>query len=689
MVFSELEAQMSVNASDFSSGLSSAASDARSFASNASSSFSVVGNYAEDMGDRVSRSQRGFARLSEALSDTVIPAQLLGGRLEKVGREASSAGRKAAAASTGFISMAGSIASANFTMGVLSAVSSSTTVILGALLTTVGLLVTALAPLAIGAAAVAAAFGVIVGSGIIAWGNGFKKALKDARKQIMPMVKSLGQQFVPILKDAVQALPGIAKAVINAIGPLDQFKQTLRTFGQIAANLLPKLVTWFFDLGRYALPMVRKLATFFMKNLLPALRTITKTGKRLISRVRDLVSWFQSTTKQGSKVRKNFNQLKTAAKTFWQNLQPVINALGPLFQQFKKIAPVVAGFALDIATLAIQIGTKLLPFVKTLINVVTGVLKWFNSLSSTVQTVILTVGGLVAALGPMISLATTVISTISTVVAVAASLWGTLTTVISVIWTVVSVVGTLVAAFNPITLAIAAVIAAVVALWLAFDLNFGKIESFVTSTLNSVISFVKTWGGKILSWIKGFVSDVVGWFNDMWTKGKKEITHGLGIIMDYLTGKRGPLASIKSAGKALIDEFISGIKSKAGDVGKAVGNITGKARDQLPFSPAKEGPLSDLDKTGPAFVDTFASGIESNRGQVETAVSNTMAVAQPQATASSGSSRRRRRQPMDVIVRIQTDDEALKKWVDERANVVVEERNSQTLRAAERRGRTR
>lgn len=689
MVFSELEAQMSVNASDFSSGLSSAASDAQSFASNASSSFSVVGNYAEDMGDRVSRSQRGFARLSEALIDTVIPARLLGGRLERVGREASSAGRKAAAASTGFISMAGSISAANFMMGVLGTVTSSTTLTLGVLLGTVGLLVTALAPLAIGAAAVAAAFGVIVGSGIVAWGEGFQKALKSARKEIMPMVKSLGKQFVPLLKDAVNALPGLVKNIINAIGPLDQFKQALRTFGQIAADLLPKLITWFFDLGRNALPMVRKLATFFLKNLLPALRTITKTGKRLISRVRDLVSWFQSTTKQGSKVRKKFNQLKSAAKTFWQNLQPVINALGPLFQQFKKVAPVVASFALDIATLAVNIGTKLLPFVKTLINVITGVLKWFNSLSSTFQKVILTVGGLVASLGPLISLATTVFGTISTVVGVAASLWGTLTTVISVIWTVVSVVGTLVAALNPIVLAIGAVIAAAAALWLAFDGNFGKIESFVTSTLNSVISFIKTWGGKILSWFEGFVSDVVGWFNDMWTKGKKEITHGLGIIMDYMTGDRGPLASIKSAGKALIDEFISGIKSKADDVGQAVGDIAGKARDKLPFSPAKEGPLSDLDKTGPAFVDTFASGIENNRRQVERTVSNTMAVAQPQANAPPASTRRGRQRPTEISVTIQTDDEALKKWVEERANVVVEDTYDKTLRAAERRGRTR
>lgn len=690
-LFSELEAQMTVNASDFSTGLSSAASDAQSFARDTASSFSIVGSSAEEMDDDVSGAQSGFNQLAEKMRDTIIPAQLLEGRLNDVGSEASKAGRKAASASKGFVALSISSSGLSFTLGVLSTVTSSTVLALGALLGVLTLVGAALAPLVIGAAAVAAAFGVIVGSGIVAWGEGFQQALKKAQKEIMPMVKTLGKQFVPLLKDAVNALPGLVKNIINAIGPLDQFKSALRTFGSIAARVLPKLVSWFFEIGRYALPIIEKLVKFFLKNLVPALKSITQFGKRVIKRVRELVTWFRNTTKQGSKVRKKFNQLKSSLQTFWKRLQPVLKALGPFFNQLKKLAPVIAGLVLDIASLAVTIGTKLLPYVKTIVKWATKLLKWFNSLSPTIKRVVLTIGGLVAILGPLYSIGMTVYAAISSIAATALSLWGAFTTLVSVVTTVISIAGSLIAALNPITLLILGIIAVVVALWVAFNGNFGKIQSIVMTTLDKIISFVMTWGGKILNWFKNsFIPGVIGFLTDLWKQGEKTLKHGLGVLLAYLTGQRGPLASVYSAGQSLIDEFINGISSKVGAIKNAVSNAVSKARDQLPFSPANEGPLSDLDKTGPAFVDTFASGIENNSGRVQKAVNKTMAVAQPQANKPQPSTgRRQSRGKREVVVQIQTDDEALRKWVDNRADVVVKDNVEDVIRQGKRRGEIR
>ena len=49
-----------------------------------------------------------------------------------------------------------------------------------------------------------------------------------------------------------------------------------------------------------------------------------------------------------------------------------------------------------------------------------------------------------------------------------------------------------------------------------------------------------------------------------------------------------------TSGRALMDNFLSGLKSKLGEIRATVENIVGEIRDYLPFSPAKIGPLSEL-----------------------------------------------------------------------------------------------
>jgi hypothetical protein len=71
-----------------------------------------------------------------------------------------------------------------------------------------------------------------------------------------------------------------------------------------------------------------------------------------------------------------------------------------------------------------------------------------------------------------------------------------------------------------------------------------------------------------------------------------------------------------TAGQKAIGGFIDGIRSKSGEVGKAVNTSFKEAENQIPHSDAKEGPFSDLSKSGKSVVETFARGIESASGTV-------------------------------------------------------------------------
>lgn len=666
-LFGGLDAALKINASDFSRGLRGAQSTVSGFGRSVGSTFDDVGDEATEMGRSVVGASGGFSILEDSITDVLVPTRLLSGQLDEVGDEASEAGLRAGTAATGFTTLAISSSGLSFSLGVLSTVTTSTVFALGSLLTVIGLLALALAPLVIGAAAVAAAFGLIVGTGIIAGMKELKKAFAQATKKIMPMIKAFGKQFVPFLVETVKMLPGLVKAIFNAIGPLDQFFNALRTLRNLAFKFLPQLIGWFFDLGRFALPILTKLGAFVINKVVPALRTLVKWGKQIWKIVGRWVAKFQQATKKGSALRTKFNKLIAALQRFWKKLQPVLKAMRPLVNELIKFGITVGKVALDVARLAVNLGTKLLPYLIPIINFVKGLVKWFNSLSYGTKRLILVVGGLFLALGPIISI---------------------LGTLFSAFTTIVSVVGTVIAIFNPLTLAILAVGTVIAGLAYLTYKNWNQIVSLTKKMVNIVVGFLrdlKNWfisiGTKIVNWLRG---TFVGQFISQWIKAGKRlinvVSNFLNSVMDYLTGGKGPLSNIFSAGAALIDEFIAGIQAKISALIDTVKGMVGKVRGLLPFSPAKYGPLADLDETGPAFVETFASGIVDSSGRLESAAMTATRAAQPVSPRGAGS------RPIGVVVTIQTEDEALSTWVRQKASVEVTETVSDTFKQAKRRG---
>jgi phage-related protein len=80
--------------------------------------------------------------------------------------------------------------------------------------------------------------------------------LGELRAEIQPLISELGEQFVPLIEDAFEAIPTLVENTIDALGPMDAFRDALRSFGRAAMDAIPNAVAALVDLGRRALPMV-------------------------------------------------------------------------------------------------------------------------------------------------------------------------------------------------------------------------------------------------------------------------------------------------------------------------------------------------------------------------------------------------------------------------------------------------
>jgi hypothetical protein len=96
----------------------------------------------------------------------------------------------------------------------------------------------------------------------------------------------------------------------------------------------------------------------------------------------------------------------------------------------------------------------------------------------------------------------------------------------------------------------------------------------------------------------------------------------------------------------LIDNFISGIKLKIGDLKDTVSGIASTVKDFIGFSEPDEGPLSNFHTYAPDMMELFAQGIKENEnlitdqfnsslGKINTSAVDMPAPA-PSASASGG-----------------------------------------------------
>ncbi|AKF14262.1 hypothetical protein SEA_LUCHADOR_27 [Mycobacterium phage Luchador] len=192
---------------------------------------------------------------------------------------------------------------------------------------------------------------------------------------------------------------------------------------------------------------------------------------------------------------------------------------------------------------------------------------------------------------------------------IATPIWGVISAAATQAWNIISALWGGAAAFlggifsglaGPASTAWNAVSAAAQAAWGVVQAAWGAFSGWFAGIWNQVSGIVQGVWNTVVSIIQGAANQVINVINTMGSN-----------IVSAITS-----IDLASAGRALIEKFIGGIKSMAGAVKDAVGSVVGGVLNMIPHSPAKEGPLSgqgwvSIFTGGQALGDQFGAGLEN------------------------------------------------------------------------------
>lgn len=362
--------------------------------------------------------QSALDEVGDEATSTGVKAQFLQDALDEVGDQATQAAVQSQAASGAFSSLSISSQGASLSIGSLS--TAFTLSLIPAVLTAATVLaplIVMLGALAAGAVALAGAFGLIIGSGILAFGEERaaqnreelnqtqrlidqyetmretqgsltaqqedrlkqlkekKKELEDQttatgalagvvgdlKEELAPLIVDFGREFIPLIKEAVDGIPDLVREMLNAVGGTDAFKEALRGFGALMADVLPALVGLMFDLARAALPVLQDLAAFMRGN-----------GQAALS------------------------EMQASVKELWPEMMNLLDAL-------IDMAPVLLEFGTNV-------GEVLIPAITGLVRASTGFMETINSMDEGMQNAVISLLLLAPALIKIASVASTLAS---------------------------------------------------------------------------------------------------------------------------------------------------------------------------------------------------------------------------------------------------------------------------------------
>ena len=140
----------------------------------------------------------------------------------------------------------------------------------------------------------------------------------------------------------------------------------------------------------------------------------------------------------------------------------------------------------------------------------------------------------------------------------------------------------------------------------------------IPNAFNAVINFVKNNWQSLLLLITNPIAGALKLLYDLNPKFREWVDN---VWQSIKNGFNKIIDGAKTWGKDLIDNFISGIKSKINAVVNAVANVANTVKGYLGFSEPEKGPLSNFHTYAPDMMNLFAKGIRDNEnvvtGQIE------------------------------------------------------------------------
>ncbi|MFH8619159.1 hypothetical protein ACH4E8_29415 [Streptomyces sp. NPDC017979] len=392
------------------------------------------------------------------------------------------------------------------------------------------------------------------------------------------LIKALGAALGPIIAALGPVLQAAAKAVgalVVALSPL------LPVIGQLVAALLPALS-----------PMLAAITSVFVA-LAPVVQQVaTMLGSTLQPVIKGLSSVMVELVEQGA----------AQALSMLQMLIPVVPVLAPLFvqlgQSVGQVLTAIAPLLPQITLLGVQLVSALLPAILPLLPVLVQLASLWLRLATGVITNV-------------------VVPAISGIVAILAGLQTALQPAI--------------AAVTWLTQGIADAFS-----WL-YNLLVGN--SIIPDLVNAIVWWFAGLPGKALSALGGLVSAVAGPARTAASQMITAVRDGVAKAVEWVRGLPGRAgralgnigSTLYNSGRSLVQGFINGITSRAGDIANAVSSIVSKARDFFPFSPAKTGPFSGKGwvlYSGQSIGQALAAGITGEQATVAHAAGGMLAAAQ-------------------------------------------------------------
>ncbi|WP_077317571.1 phage tail tape measure protein [Virgibacillus proomii] len=150
--------------------------------------------------------------------------------------------------------------------------------------------------------------------------------------------------------------------------------------------------------------------------------------------------------------------------------------------------------------------------------------------------------------------------------------------------------------------------------------GFNFIKSKISSVMNAIKSIISSiWNSikgviaRVVNSIKSKVSNVFNSLKGVTSKAfnavKNAVKSGMDKALNVVTNIKDKFLD---AGKNIVKSIAKGITDSIGKVKDAIGKVTSKIRDFLPFSPAKEGALRDIMKI--QIPQSIAKSIDRGRG---------------------------------------------------------------------------